>query len=81
LSHIHQADLNILALPEGMDFATAAGFGCRFDTAFRAVVDQTKARAGQWVAVHRCDGVGLSAVMNANTLGRNVIPLTSTQRN
>lgn len=70
---IHQADLNVVALPEGMDFATAASLGCRFATSFRAVVDQGKVSAGQWVAVHGCGGVGLSAVMIANAVGANVI--------
>ena len=70
---IHQADLNVVALPETMDFATAASLGCRFATSFRAVVDQGKVSAGQWVAVHGCGGVGLSAVMIANAMGANVI--------
>lgn len=72
---IHQADLNLVSLPEGMDFATAASLGCRFATSFRAVVDQGKAGAGQWVAVHGCGGVGLSAVMIANAVGANVIAI------
>ena len=29
--------------------------------------------AGEWVAVHGCGGVGLSAIMIANALGANVI--------
>lgn len=70
---IHQADLNLVALPEDMDFATAASLGCRFATSFRAVVDQGRVGAGQWVAVHGCGGVGLSAVMIANAIGANVI--------
>lgn len=70
---IHQADLNLVSLPDSMDFATAASLGCRFATSFRAVVDQGKAGAGQWVAVHGCGGVGLSAVMIANAVGANVI--------
>ncbi|MEZ5673667.1 MAG: zinc-binding dehydrogenase [Thalassovita sp.] len=70
---IHQADLNLVALPEDMDFATAASLGCRFATSFRAVVDQGRVGAGQWVAVHGCGGVGLSAVMIANAVGANVI--------
>lgn len=70
---IHQADLNIVALPESMEFATAASLGCRFATSFRAVVDQGKTSAGQWVAVHGCGGVGLSAVMIASAIGANVI--------
>jgi alcohol dehydrogenase len=72
---IHQADLNLVSLPENMDFATAASLGCRFATSFRAVVDQGKAGAGQWVAVHGCGGVGLSAVMIANAVGANVIAI------
>jgi len=70
---IHQADLNVVALPEAMDFATAASLGCRFATAFRAVIDQGKVSAGQWVAVHGCGGVGLSTVMIASAVGANVI--------
>lgn len=72
---IHQADLNLVSLPENMDFATAASLGCRFATSFRAVVDQGKVSAGQWVAVHGCGGVGLSAVMIANAVGANVIAI------
>jgi len=52
---------------------TAASLGCRFATSFRAVVDQGKVSAGQWVAVHGCGGVGLSAVMIASSIGANVI--------
>lgn len=70
---IHQADLNIVGLPETMDFATAASLGCRFATSFRAVIDQGKVSAGQWVAVHGCGGVGLSAIMIAQAAGANVI--------
>lgn len=72
---IHKADLNLVALPENMDFATAASLGCRFVTSFRAVVDQGKVTAGQWVAVHGCGGVGLSAVMIAHAIGANVIAI------
>lgn len=70
---VHQADLNVVALPDSMDFATAASLGCRFATAFRAVMDQGQVSGGQWVAVHGCGGVGLSAVMIAAALGANVI--------
>ena len=70
---VDQADVNLVALPEHLDFVTAASLGCRFVTSFRAVVDQGKVSAGQWVAVHGCGGVGLSAVMIASALGANVI--------
>lgn len=72
---IHYADLNVVALPDSMGYATAASLGCRFATSFRAVVDQGKASAGQWLAVHGCGGVGLSAVMIANAVGANVIAI------
>ena len=72
---IHQADINLVSLPEHLDFATAASLGCRFVTSFRAVVDQGKTSAGQWVAVHGCGGVGLSAIMIANAIGANVIAI------
>ncbi|MFN3986111.1 MAG: zinc-dependent alcohol dehydrogenase family protein [Rhodocyclaceae bacterium] len=70
---INQADINLVALPETLDFATAASLGCRFVTSFRAVVDQGRTTAGQWVAVHGCGGVGLSAIMIANAIGANVV--------
>jgi alcohol dehydrogenase len=72
---IHKADLNLVALPETLDFATAASLGCRFVTSFRAVVDQGKTSAGQWVAVHGCGGVGLSAIMIAQAGGANVVAI------
>ena len=53
--------------------------GCRFVTSFRAIVDQGKVAAGQWVAVHGCGGVGLSAIMIANSLGAHVIAIDINQ--
>ncbi|MGP2492468.1 zinc-dependent alcohol dehydrogenase family protein [Mesorhizobium sp. PUT5] len=67
------ADTNLVSLPETMDFATAASLGCRFVTSFRAVVDQGRVTPGEWVAVHGCGGVGLSAVMIASAMGANVV--------
>ncbi|MDB5523018.1 MAG: zinc-binding dehydrogenase family protein [Rhizobium sp.] len=72
---IHYADTNLVHLPESLDFATAASLGCRFATSFRAIVDQGKVRGGEWVAVHGCGGVGLSAIMIASALGANVIAI------
>lgn len=70
---IHHADINLVSLPDAMDFATAASLGCRFATSFRAVVDQGRIRPGQWVAVHGCGGVGLSAVMIAAAHGAQIV--------
>lgn len=70
---IHYADVNLVRLPEAIAFGTAAGLGCRFATAFRGVVAQGGVQGGQWVAVHGCGGVGLSAVMIAAALGAQVV--------
>ncbi|MFM8395292.1 MAG: alcohol dehydrogenase catalytic domain-containing protein, partial [Acidobacteriota bacterium] len=69
---IHRADLNLVRLPEGLDFEVAASLGCRFTTSFRAVVDQGRVGAGEWVVVYGCGGVGLSAVMIARACGARV---------
>lgn len=66
------ADENLVRLPDSMDFTTAAGLGCRFATAFRAVVDQGRVDHTSQVAVWGCGGVGLSAIMIAAALGATV---------
>jgi alcohol dehydrogenase len=68
-----RADANLIALPHTMGFAEAASLGCRFATSFRAVVDQAQVQPGQWLAVHGCGGVGLSAVMIATAMGVGTI--------
>lgn len=70
---IRHADANLVRLPASIDFATAATLGCRFITSFRAVVEQGQVSGGQWVVVHGCGGVGLSAIMIAAALGARVI--------
>lgn len=70
---IAYADVNLVRLPDELDFVTAASLGCRFVTAFRAVVDQGRIEAGQWLAVHGCGGVGLSAIMIAAALHARVV--------
>lgn len=70
---LDHADVNLVAVPDELSFGTAAGLGCRFATAFRAVVRQGRTAAGEWVAVHGCGGVGLSAVMIAAASGARVV--------
>jgi alcohol dehydrogenase len=72
---IERADFNLVALPDEMDFATAAGMGCRVTTAWRAVVDRARLAPGEWLAVHGCGGVGLSAVMIGAALGARVLAI------
>ncbi len=69
---IPYAATNVVALPPSMPFTTAAGLGCRFATAFRAVADQGNVSAGTRLAVWGCGGVGLSVVMIASALGAEV---------
>ncbi|WP_222983297.1 zinc-dependent alcohol dehydrogenase family protein [Flagellimonas meishanensis] len=69
------ADTNLVKLPEEISNETAALLGCRFITAYRAIVDQGGVRGGQFVVVHGCGGVGLSAIMIANTLGAQTIAI------
>lgn len=70
---VRYADANLVSLPEDMPFVTAAGMGCRFVTSYRAIVAQGAVKEGEWVAVHGCGGVGLSAIMIARALGGRVI--------
>ena len=72
---VHAADANLVSVPEAVDFVAAAGLGCRFATAFRAVTAHGRVRAGEWLAVHGCGGVGLSAVMIGAALGARVVAI------
>ena len=70
---IDWADVNLVALPDDLDSMTAASLGCRFATAYRAVLQVGRVRPGEWVVVHGCGGVGLSAVMIAAAAGARVV--------
>jgi alcohol dehydrogenase len=67
------ADTNLVQIPDALDYANVASLGCRFATSFRAVVTQGRVNPGEWVTVHGCGGVGLSAVMIAAAMGAQVI--------
>jgi D-arabinose 1-dehydrogenase-like Zn-dependent alcohol dehydrogenase len=73
LTAVDWADVNLVALPAALDFDAAAALGCRFATAYRAVLKVGRVRAGEWLAVHGCGGVGLSAVMIAAAAGARVV--------
>jgi alcohol dehydrogenase len=72
---IHNADFNLIHLPDDLSFETAASLGCRFATSFRGLVDRAQVVSGEWVAVFGCGGVGLSAIMIAKALGAQVIAI------
>ena len=70
---LHAADTNLVGLPEQIGFATAASLGCRFATAYRALVGRARVTEGEWVTVIGAGGVGLSVVMIARALGARVV--------
>ncbi|MDQ0732343.1 alcohol dehydrogenase [Arthrobacter sp. B1I2] len=70
---IHAADTNLVAIPEKVSFEAAAGLGCRFATAYRALTARARLAPNEWATVVGAGGVGLSAVMIAKALGGKVI--------
>jgi alcohol dehydrogenase len=67
------ADTNLVRLPDELDLVTAASLGCRLATAYRALVTHGRVARGEWLAVHGCGGVGLSAVLVGAALGARVV--------
>jgi len=70
---LHAADTNLVAIPDDVDFPTAASLGCRFATAYRALVGRARVTDAEWVTVVGSGGVGLSVVMIARALGARVV--------
>ena len=68
-----RADVNLVRVPDEVPADVAASLGCRFATAYRAVVHVARVQAGETVVVHGCGGVGLSAVMVAVALDAEVL--------
>ncbi len=70
---LHAADTNLVAIPEHVPFKAAASLGCRFATAYRALIGRARLEPGEWLTVVGSGGVGLSAVMIGKALGARVI--------
>jgi len=70
---LHAADTNLVAIPHEVDYPAAASLGCRFATAYRALVGRARLDRGEWVTVIGAGGVGLSTVMIARALGGRVV--------
>jgi alcohol dehydrogenase len=66
---------NLVRLPPDISFEAAAGFGCRFSTAYRAVSDTGAVKEGSTLVVWGCGGVGLSCVTIAAALGAVVVAI------
>jgi len=71
--HVPAAGHNLVHLPDGVSATDMAGLGCRFMTSFHGLAHRADLDAGDWVAVHGCGGIGLSAVHIADALGGNVV--------
>ncbi len=72
---VREADFNCVELPDDVEYDEMAGLGCRFMTAYHALADRADLRPGDWVAVHGCGGVGLSAIHIADALGAHPIAI------
>lgn len=70
---VTRAETNLVRLPDALGFAAAAALGCRFATAYRAVVTQGRLTAGETLVVVGCGGVGLSAIQIGLSLGARVV--------
>jgi alcohol dehydrogenase len=75
---LHAADTNLVAVGDAVSDAAAAGLGCRFATAYRALHARAGIKHGEWVTVFGVGGVGLSAVQVAVAAGARVIAVDRT---
>ncbi|MFV3075196.1 NADPH:quinone oxidoreductase family protein [Niveispirillum fermenti] len=68
----------VLPIPDGMDFATAAGFPVAYGTSHLALTDRARLQAGETLLVLGASGgVGLTAVEIGKALGARVIAAAS----
>jgi len=68
----------LLAIPDGMDFVTAAAFGLTYATSDHALRDRGALQAGETLLVlGAAGGVGLSAIEIGKALGARVIACAS----
>ena len=70
---LRYAERNVVRLPESLSYEAAASLGCRFVTAYRALVQLAALRAGEALVIFGCGGVGLSSLLIARALGARSI--------
>jgi alcohol dehydrogenase len=70
---VPNAEYNLVERPAWLPARDAAALGCRYMTAYHALVDRAGVGGGDRVAVHGCGGVGLSAVQLAAAVGARVV--------
>mgnify|MGYP001545242435 FL=1 len=67
-------------LPQGVDYATGAGFTLAYLTAYVSLVRRAELQAGEFLLVHGASGgVGLAAVDLGRALGARVIATASNE--
>ncbi|MFC7185757.1 zinc-dependent alcohol dehydrogenase family protein [Halorubrum yunnanense] len=67
------ADYNLVERPSWLEATAAAALGCRYMTAYHALAERAGLSGGEWLAVHGCGGVGLSAIQLGDALGARVL--------
>jgi len=70
---VPNANLNVISLPENVTELDAAALGCRYMTAWRAVVAKAAIKGGETFIVVGMGGVGMAALEIALALGAQVI--------
>lgn len=70
---LHYAERNVVKLPDGFSYEHAASLGCRFTTAYRALIQLADLHAGESLVVFGCGGVGLCSILIARAIGARAI--------
>jgi D-arabinose 1-dehydrogenase-like Zn-dependent alcohol dehydrogenase len=70
---IPNAHLNLIELPDEVEWDAAASLGCRFMSAFHALHDRAGLSAGDCLVVFGAGGLGLATVQIGVALGARVI--------
>lgn len=70
---LRYAERNVVRLPPDLSYDAAASLGCRFTTAYRALVQLAELRADESLVIFGCGGVGLCSILIARALGARSI--------
>lgn len=70
---VPHAENNLVKLPENTSPEGMAGLGCRFMTAYHAIVHRIDANVGDSLVVHGCGGIGLSTIHISEAMGLETV--------
>lgn len=72
--------VNLVRMPEGLNFEEGASIPLVFITAWRMLVEKARVQPGEWVLVNAAgSGVGIAAIQIASLFGARVIATASTE--